>query len=597
MKKIINYIKMFKHIPQVIRFLWGEDKGYVICIFFEALFMAISPYPSIYLVKYTVDMMSDQIKYLDYISVVTVLLLIILLCSILHYYFNSKVSRLKMQKITNNIANQFYMKSATCKYECLTDSEFLDKKELASYFTQGGLSKLSWNIVFLVSSSMSILFSLYLLASIDYLSVIIVIISVVIEGRMMIKKTEVNRKNQDKVNIIKRKYNYYMGVGSDGKYFKDIIIFNMAKNLNSKANESFDDFYNIDKKNIDYNNAYSIKYNIVDFVVMFFVYTLISINIVYFGKSIGYIAVALNVVKTFKSSLTNATSQMSNYYDNILLMESFTEYMRFESEDENEPLNEISIESILPIETIEFREVDFKYPGQTTYALRNVSLSINKDDNIAMIGFNGAGKTTFLKLLMRLYDPTSGEILINGVNIKHINRKLYYSIVAPIFQDFSIFSFTIKENITALHECDEDKIIVSICKSDLKDKTIKLSRGIDTYINKIYDKNGIQLSGGEQQRLAFARCIYKNDAQIMVFDEPTASLDPVAEYNLYQKYKSEINNSVSFFVSHRLSCVNICNKIMMFDNGNVIAYGSHAELIEQCAKYREMYELQRSLYT
>lgn len=205
MKKIINYIKMFKHIPQVIRFLWGEDKGYVICIFFEALFMAISPYPSIYLVKYTVDMMSDQIKYLDYISVVTVLLLIILLCSILHYYFNSKVSRLKMQKITNNIANQFYMKSATCKYECLTDSEFLDKKELASYFTQGGLSKLSWNIVFLVSSSMSILFSLYLLASIDYLSVIIVIISVVIEGRMMIKKTEVNRKNQDKVNIIKRK--------------------------------------------------------------------------------------------------------------------------------------------------------------------------------------------------------------------------------------------------------------------------------------------------------------------------------------------------------------------------------------------------------
>ena len=272
-------------------------------------------------------------------------------------------------------------------------------------------------------------------------------------------------------------------------------------------------------------------------------------------------------------------------------------HMRFESEDENEPLNEISIESILPIETIEFREVDFKYPGQTTYALRNVSLSINKDDNIAMIGFNGAGKTTFLKLLMRLYDPTSGEILINGVNIKHINRKLYYSIVAPIFQDFSIFSFTIKENITALHECDEDKIIVSLCKSDLKDKTIKLSRGIDTYINKIYDKNGIQLSGGEQQRLAFARCIYKNDAQIMVFDEPTASLDPVAEYNLYQKYKSEINNSVSFFVSHRLSCVNICNKIMMFDNGNVIAYGSHAELIEQCAKYREMYELQRSLYT
>ena len=596
MKRIINYIKMFKYIPQVIRFLWGEDKGYVICIIFEALFMAVSPYPSIYLVKYTIDMMSDEINYSNFICVVTLLLLTILLCSVLHYFFNSKVSRLKMQKITNTIANKFYMKSATCRYECLSESDFLDKKELASYFTQGGLSKLSWNIVFLISSSMSILFSLYLLASIDFISVIIVILSVIVESHMMMKKTEVNRKNQDNINLIKRKYHYYMGVGSDGKYFKDIKIFNMSKNLNDKANKAFESFYSIDKKNIAYNNMYSTKYYFIDFAVMFLVYSLISVNIVFFGKSISYIAIALNVVITFKSSLTNTTSQMSNYYDNILLMKSFNEYMQYEAEDTM--VDEISLNSILPVETIEFKEVNFKYPGQTIYALKNVNLTINKNDSIALIGSNGAGKTTFLKLLMRLYDPTSGEILINGVNIKQISRKKYNSIIAAIFQDFSIFSFTIKENITALDKCDKEKLLVSLEKSNLSDKTTRLPSGIDTYINKIYDKNGIQLSGGEQQRLAFARCIYKTNSRIIVFDEPTASLDPVAEYNLYQKYKSEINNdNISFFVSHRLSCVNICNKIIMFDNGSVSAYGTHSELMEQCEKYREMYELQRSLYT
>ena len=594
MKKLLQYLSLFKHIPKVIRYLWGEDRVYVICMLLEAVFIAISPFPGILLVKYTIDMMTEDIIFSEYACVVMVLLALVLICGILHYLFNSKISRVRIQRITNKIANKFYMKAAECRYECLTDSEFLDKKEIAGYFSGGGLSKLSWNIVYLISSAITLIGSLYLLASIDLLSIVIVLVAVIIESKLLLKKTEINRKNQNTMNVASRKYNYYMDSGCDNKIFKDIKVFGLNTLLESKAGEAFKDFFAKKSDNVKYNNKYALKYNVVEWIMMVLVYSMIAINILYFGKSIGYFAVALNVVNLLKETLMNTSTQFSGYYDNIMLMEAFNEYMNYETDSADQLM--LPVETVLPIQTIEFKNVSFRYPGQSNYALKNVSVTINQNDSIALIGFNGAGKTTFLKLLLRLYDPSEGEILINGTDIRKINRKDYYTAMSVIFQYFCVFSFTIRENINTLVPKNDDIIPSLLQKADLDKKIERLPNGVDTYIQKRYDKDGIELSGGEQQKLMFARSIYKKAAGIIVFDEPTAALDPVAEYEMYKRYRETIGGGVSFFVSHRLSCVNICNKIMLFDNGTLSACGTHDELMNTHSGYKDMYTIQSESY-
>ena len=594
MKNLLQYLSLFKHIPKVIRYLWGEDRVYVICMLLEAVFIAISPFPGILLVKYTIDMMTEDIVFSEYACVVMVLLALVLICGILHYLFNSKISRVRIQRITNKIANKFYMKAAECRYECLTDSEFLDKKEIAGYFSGGGLSKLSWNIVYLISSAITLIGSLYLLASIDLLSIVIVFVAVIIESKLLLKKTEINRKNQNTMNVASRKYNYYMDSGCDNKIFKDIKVFGLNTLLESKAGEAFNEFFSKKSDNVKYNNKYALKYNVVEWITMVLVYGMIAINILYFGKSIGYFAVALNVVNLLKETLMNTSTQFSGYYDNIMLMEAFNEYMNYETDSADQLM--LPVETVLPIQTIEFKNVSFRYPGQSNYALKNVSVTINQNDSIAVIGFNGAGKTTFLKLLLRLYDPSEGEILINGTDIRKINRKDYYTAMSVIFQDFCVFSFTIRENINTLVPKNDDIIPSLLQKADLNKKIERLPNGVDTYIQKRYDKDGIELSGGEQQKLMFARSIYKKAAGIIVFDEPTAALDPVAEYEMYKRYRETIGGSVSFFVSHRLSCVNICNKIMLFDNGTLSACGTHDELMNTHSGYKDMYTIQSESY-
>ena len=594
MKNLLQYLSLFKHIPKVIRYLWGEDRVYVICMLLEAVFIAISPFPGILLVKYTIDMMTEDIVFSEYACVVMVLLALVLICGILHYLFNSKISRVRIQRITNKIANKFYMKAADCRYECLTDSEFLDKKEIAGYFSGGGLSKLSWNIVYLISSAITLIGSLYLLASIDLLSIVIVLVAVIIESKLLLKKTEINRKNQNTMNVASRKYNYYMDSGCDNKIFKDIKVFGLNTLLESKAGEAFNEFFSKKSDNVKYNNKYALKYNVVEWITMVLVYSMIAVNILYFGKSIGYFAVALNVVNLLKETLMNTSTQFSGYYDNIMLMEAFNEYMNYETDSADQLM--LPVETVLPIQTIEFKNVSFRYPGQSNYALKNVSVTINQNDSIALIGFNGAGKTTFLKLLLRLYDPTEGEILINGTDIRKINRKDYYTAMSVIFQDFCVFSFTIRENINTLVPKNDDIIPSLLQKADLDKKIERLPNGVDTYIQKRYDKDGIELSGGEQQKLMFARSIYKKAAGIIVFDEPTAALDPVAEYEMYKRYRETIGGSVSFFVSHRLSCVNICNKIMLFDNGTLSACGTHDELMNTHSGYKDMYTIQSESY-
>ena len=214
-----------------------------------------------------------------------------------------------------------------------------------------------------------------------------------------------------------------------------------------------------------------------------------------------------------------------------------------------------------------------------------------------MVGLNGAGKTTFIKLLLRLYDVTEGEILLNGIDIRRFKREEYYRLFAPVFQNVELFAFPMAENVSMKRPEDTDKARAEDCliKAGMQEKLESLAKGVDTEVLKVLHDDGIDLSGGEKQKLALAKALYKN-APVMVLDEPTAALDALAEYELYKNFDEIIGNKSAVYISHRLSSTRFCDSIAMFKAGELVEYGTHEELLKQNGAYAEMYEIQAQYY-
>ena len=234
---------------------------------------------------------------------------------------------------------------------------------------------------------------------------------------------------------------------------------------------------------------------------------------------------------------------------------------------------------------------------QEGYSLKDVSFKIKRGERIALVGNNGAGKTTLVKLLCGLYHPTSGEILINGINIETISRESLADLVAPVFQDTSHYAISVKENIAMDNnsKIDDSLIKSAINLTELNEKINKLPNGIDTVITRELDETGIELSGGENQKLSIARAVYKN-APLIILDEPTSALDPLAEYNLYNNFNKIIKDSSAIFISHRLSSTKFCDRIFLLDHGSLKEVGTHNELMSYDSDYKKLFDMQAEYY-
>lgn len=244
---------------------------------------------------------------------------------------------------------------------------------------------------------------------------------------------------------------------------------------------------------------------------------------------------------------------------------------------------------------IEFKNVSFKYPNTESYALQNINLKINNGEHLAVVGRNGSGKTTFIKLMCRLYDVTDGEILINGINIKEYSKESIISLYSVVFQDFKIFSTTLAQNISTNEEYDKERLYDALDKANIKDRVLKMENKESTYLYKDLDKSGVEISGGEAQKLALARALYK-DAPIVILDEPTAALDPIAEHEIYNRFNSFVENKTAIYISHRLSSCVFCDKIAVFDKSKLVESGTHQELLTAGEKYFELWNAQAKYY-
>jgi ATP-binding cassette subfamily B protein len=245
---------------------------------------------------------------------------------------------------------------------------------------------------------------------------------------------------------------------------------------------------------------------------------------------------------------------------------------------------------------LEFRHAWFRYPGSEAYALKNVSLRITPGERLAVVGQNGSGKTTLIKLLCRLYDPTEGEVWLDGVNIKQYDYDQYLRLFSVVFQDFKLFSFSLGQNVASAMDYDGEKAVLCLKKVGLGPRLAEMGYGLETPLYKDFDARGVEVSGGEAQKIALARALYK-DAPIIVLDEPTAALDPIAEAEIYARFAELVLGKTAIYISHRLSSCRFCDRVAVFDEGQLVQLGQHDELLQDPAgKYSALWQAQAGYY-
>ncbi len=391
-----------------------------------------------------------------------------------------------------------------------------------------------------------------------------------------------------------RKLEYMSTVSTDFSYAKDIRLYGMRKWLGAKQKGVNVDELRRWQQSRQYWIYYAFFSSGLSLVQAVIVFGWLIYDVVANDLSIGNFILYSGSAFTFSGSIQQFLQAIGGIREHSSHLDDFRSFMDIPNPDEGK--------KTIPIPksdkyTFKFENVSFKYKGQDAYALKNLNLTLEAGQRLAVVGLNGAGKTTFIKLLLRLYDVTEGRILCNGTDIREFDRAEYYRLFAPAFQEVEVFAFKLSENVSMRIADDTDKALTEQYLRDagMGEKLESLPKGMDTELLKVLYDDGVDLSGGEKQKLALARALYKN-APIVVLDEPTAALDALAEYRLYQSFDGMIGDRTAVYISHRLSSTRFCDNIAMFVAGEMVEYGTHEELLEKNGAYAEMFMVQAQYY-
>lgn len=390
-----------------------------------------------------------------------------------------------------------------------------------------------------------------------------------------------------------RELDYICNAGSDFSAAKDVRVYGMDSWFSKLFARTFDNRLNWYEQQDEWSFRHDLARVLTVYLSNFAAYAYVIYMVVMGSIGAGDFVLYFNSIYVFAYSVRNVFDNCSgfNWLSNNISYSR--EYLDMEdkanrSKGEKLPSGECEIE---------FRNVSYKYSGAEKPTIQNISFTLHKGEKLALVGLNGAGKTTLIKLMSGLYDPTEGEILLNGKPVNSYNREEYFSLFGAVFQDISVLPVTVAENIAGADSknIDVEKVYDCLKKAGLYDKIMSLPEKENTRLVKSVFENAAELSGGQIQKLALARALYKNSS-VLLLDEPTAALDPIAEQEMYLNYADFSKGKSSVFISHRLASTRFCDRIIMIENGSIIECGTHAELIERDGKYAELFNIQSSYY-
>lgn len=406
------------------------------------------------------------------------------------------------------------------------------------------------------------------------------------------KKIENNNYKYEKLKTdSKRKINYLESLMFNLSSFKEIQLYAMNKFLSTEYKESY-------SKIIKINHNKSIKELIIDVFttiigiirsILIYVVAVLNYNVTIY--SIAAFTIYVNAVKQLTYTLYQLISITKSIYSVSLYYDDYKKYLELE---ENPRLTkEMTLSNTM--NRIVFSNVSFKYPNSNKYALKNISFEVKSNEKITIVGDNGAGKSTIINLLLGFYEPTEGDIFINGINIKELNYINVSKEIMSVFQEITLLPYSVKENISFEINDDKEKVERTLEKVGLLNKVRELKNGANTYYTKLFSDEGVEFSGGELQRLAIARAIYK-EGSCAILDEPTSSLDPIKEYEIFKIVNDLLIKEKCIFISHRMSSSKFSDKIIVLEKGEIEEMGTHEELIRNKKLYYEMFTRQASYY-
>ncbi len=395
----------------------------------------------------------------------------------------------------------------------------------------------------------------------------------------------------------RRTMNYYSGLLTNKDMVKELRLYNLSDTFINRYKLTFRRYFKGLRKLFISEGIWHILLNVLNAAANCALFVYIAIQVCTGNQEIGNYSLYANALSQIAAGVATLIATTATIYEGTLFIDNMIDFMK--SEPTVVPILEQPRDISRRSEhTVEFKNVTFRYPGSKQDVIKNVSFVINPGDTVVLVGLNGAGKTTLIKLLTRLYDPTEGEILLDGHNIKEYDVKELYSIFGIIFQDFGKYAVSAAENITfgdVEKEPTKEGIELAAYQSNADTFIEKLPNGYDTPLMRIFEENGIELSIGQWQKLSIARAFY-SDSDIIILDEPTASLDPMAEQEIFTRFDELRQDKTTVFVSHRLSSATTADKIFVLEYGELIEEGNHFELMAKKGRYYELFTTQASRY-
>lgn len=573
---------------------WQTHKAYFFLGALQIMIEAVTPFVEMLMLPLIIDELlggRDIGKLVFYAAVIVIggKTILSLLSSVI-----STTMEKYSEKFTNYFTESMSRRVMELDFQLTEDKKALDQIESArtgiDWYSGGvhGISQQFFNIISALFTIAGVVVLILLNAPmLFFITAAILVITAIINN----KRNRVEIKAYGQLSKLNRIFGYLGWELQDFRYGKDIRLYGAKDMMVEKWEQYNKECLKNWKWQADKSLPYSIFTTLTVIARDFCSYLYLGILVITGKISIGIFSQMLLAGATFHSSMQTLIFSVQEIIKRCNYAYEYVKFMDYPAaiEKGSRPVK-------TGAHTIEFKNVSFTYPNTDVKVLDGVNITLHPGEHLSVVGLNGAGKTTFIKLLCRLYDPTEGEILLDGINIKEYDYNEYMALFSPVFQDFKLFAFSVRDNITLTEECSDEQIASLIHQVGLTDKINSLEKGADTLLFKSFDENGIEPSGGEQQKLAIARALYKK-APVVILDEPTAALDPVAEYDIYRQFNSLVGGKTAIYISHRLSSCRFCDRIAVFSEGRIKEYGTHAELAGlPGGVYAEMFAAQAQYY-